>query len=449
VQKATILGGGISGLSTSFHVGHENCVIYEARSSYGGHCRSDLRDGVVWDDGPHVSYGPNMYVHDLFAEAVDQEYQDLRPVMSNYFRGHWIDHPAQSNLYQVPEPLRSECLKSFLNARSKEALHPSPSNYEEWLHQAFGPVFAETFPAAYTRKYWTANPSDLGVDWLAFPSAELPRRAESTQKTRVYYPNIQDIKDGSLGPLGRPTNYVTRFRYPSRGGFVSFLRKFADGARIRYGKALRGIHFGRKELQFEDGTATDYDVLVSTIPLPSLIKFSKDAPQDVTRAAAALKCTNFLLVNVVANHPAPRKEHWVYVYDEDKLSTRISFSERFSPNNTPAAMTGISVEVYGSEYRTLAADHEEIARRVQSELVEMGLVESLSAIGSVHTRFVPTGNPIFDHDRRTALDTIFPFLEDHGVMSLGRFAEWEYLMTHDCVMASRQVAEEVLRRIRA
>ena len=41
----------------------------------------------------------------------------------------------------------------------------------------------------------------------------------------------------------------------------------------------------------------------------------------------------------------------MYVYDEDKLSVRISFTEKFSPNNAPPGKTGIQVEVYGSEYR--------------------------------------------------------------------------------------------------
>ena len=90
MKRVAILGAGISGLSTSYHLGHEKCEIYEAKSYYGGHCYSEFRDGVVWDDGPHVAFGKNMYVHDVYAEAVDQDFQEFVPVMGNYFRGHWI-----------------------------------------------------------------------------------------------------------------------------------------------------------------------------------------------------------------------------------------------------------------------------------------------------------------------------------------------------------------------
>jgi protoporphyrinogen oxidase len=136
---------------------------------------------------------------------------------------------------------------------------------------------------------------------------------------------------------------------------------------------------------------------------------------------------------VAANHPTKRQEHWMYVYDEDKLSVRISVTERFSPNNAPPGTTGISVEVYGSPHRPVPTDHKEVARRVQLELIEMGLIDSIEAVMSTHVRFVPWANVIFDHDR---------------VLTLGRYAEWEYLMTHDCVVASKQIAQKVLSSIR-
>ena len=42
---------------------------------------------------------------------------------------------AQSNLTVVLEPLRTQCLESFLEARSHELKRPT--TYEEWLYQAF------------------------------------------------------------------------------------------------------------------------------------------------------------------------------------------------------------------------------------------------------------------------------------------------------------------------
>ena len=426
MKTVTILGAGLSGLCTSFHVGHDGCEIYEAKPYVGGHIYSDVRGGFTWDDGPHVSYTDNEYVKSLFADSVKDQYVEYETYVSNYYHGHWIEHPAQSNLYQVPDPLRSQCLKSFLDSRAQLASQPKPLNYQDWLYQTFGQVFADTFPAAYTRKYWTTDPVNLGIDWIG---------------KRVFSPNIEDVREGAKGSLNRQTYWVNKWRYPSFGGFLSYAKLFADGARLHHNKTLVKINFSKRQLTFSDGSMASYERLVSTIPLPVLIKCAEDAPQDVGDAAAILRCTNFYLVEVAANHPSKRKEQWMYVYDEDKLSTRISIMEHFSPNNAPASKTGISVEVYGSDYRPLPIDRAEVSCKVQLELIEMGLLESLDSVLSVHVRFVPWGNVIYDHNRRAALDRINAFLDLHGVFSVGRFAEWGYLMTHDCVLQSKRVGD--------
>ncbi len=349
--------------------------------------------------------------------------------MTNYYHGHWIDHPAQSNLYQVPEPLRTECFKSFLESRSQEL--NKPANYQEWLYQAFGRVFAETFPAAYTRKYWTTEPENLGTDWIG---------------ARIYYPSVDDVKGGYQGPLGKSTYWVKRFRYPTRGGFLSFARKLADGARIEYGKSLTKINFAKRTMLFADGFQTNYQTLISTLPLPVLIRCSEDAPDDVRKAAEQLRVTQLYLVDVAARHPAKVKHHWVYVYDEDKLSTRVTMMENLSPRNVPPSCTGMSVEVCGSAYKPLPADRHAVAEKVKAELIEMGLLESPQAVISIHVRYVPWGQVIFDHNRKTALQTINAFLDGAGVIRVGRYADWKYAMTHDCLLKAKHEAEKRLSR---
>jgi protoporphyrinogen oxidase len=425
MKQVTILGAGISGLSASFHFGHQRCVAYEAKPHYGGHVFSFVRDGFTWDDGPHVLFTDSDYVKQVFAEGVDGEFEERVPEVTNYYQGHWIDHPAQSNLYQIPEPLRSQCLESFLASRS-EGLK-KPANYEEWLHQAFGRVFADTFPAAYTRKYWTTEPANLGTDWIG---------------ARVYYPSVDDVKGGYKGPLGKSTYWVKRFRYPSRGGFLPFVRKLGDGARIEYGKTLEKINFAKRRMLFAGGFQTDYETLVSTLPLPVLMRCAEDAPDPVREAAEQLRTTQLYLVDIAARHPAKLKHHWVYIYDEDKLGTRVTMMENLSPHNVPPSCTGMSVEVCGSAYKPLPPDRDEVVRTVKDELIEMGLLESSEAVISANLRYVPWGQVIFDHNRKPALQTINQFLDSVGVIRVGRYAEWKYAMTHDCVLRGKQEADK-------
>jgi protoporphyrinogen oxidase len=432
MNTVTVLGGGISGISVGYYVGPENCLIYEADSHYGGHVYSEEDGGCMWDDGPHVSYTKNEYIQELFADLVDEKFEEVQAEVVNYYKGHWVDHPAQSNLYQIPEPLRSACLDSFIDARvTRAAEMQPPTNYEEWIHQAFGRVFADTFPAAYTRKYWTREPADLGIDWIG---------------KRVYYPKIEDVVAGAKGPLGRSTYWVNLWRYPSKGGFFAYTHKLAAGARIEYNKKLTHINFGKKQLGFADGTKASYETLVTTLPLPVLFQCAEDAPDDVREAAAALKATRLLLVRIVANHPSVRKEPWLYVYDEDKIGTRISIQENFSPYNAPPGKTAMSVEVCGSDFKPLPTDREALVEQAKRELIDMGMLEGLDAVHSVSIRYCPWGQVIYDHNRRAALDRINKFLESFGVIRAGRYSQWGYMMTHDCVLRGKKIAEHLSNR---
>jgi protoporphyrinogen oxidase len=423
-----VLGAGISGLAVSQHLHHKDTVIFEQRPYYSGHIHSEAVDGFVWDDGPHISFTANKYVQDFLADMVDGAYEVVATKASNYFRGHWIAHPAQVNLYQVPEPLRSACLDSFLASRDANG---TPSNYRDWIHMAFGEVFADTFPAAYTRKYWTVDPVDLATEWVG---------------NRVMKPSIDEVTAGAKGSIGIQTVHyaVSReSRYPTNGGFMAYAHKMARGANIRLNCALKQVSFGSRQLRFSDGSEVSYRRLVSTIPLKSLIRLSTDAPPAVRNAAEKLTCTNFLRVDVAVNHPARRPETWMYVYDEDKLSVRLSHMEHFSPNNAPAGCSAIQVEVYGSEYRPVPTDLEKVKSTVVAELVEMGLIDHADAVRYANVKFVPQGNPIFDHNRAPAMRTITEFLDHHGVLLVGRYAEHKYLMTDACVISARRAAAMV------
>jgi protoporphyrinogen oxidase len=235
---------------------------------------------------------------------------------------------------------------------------------------------------------------------------------------------------------------VKRFRYPSRGGVLSFARKLGDGAHIEYEKTLEKINFAKRRMLFAGGFQTDYETLVSTLPLPVLIRCAEDAPEKVREAAEQLRTTQLYLVDIAARHPAKLKHHWVYIYDEDKLGTRVTMMENLSPHNVPPECTGMSVEVCGSAYKPLPPDRDAVADTVKNELIEMGLLESRNAVISTNVRYAPWGQVIFDHNRRSALQTVNAFLDSVGVIRVGRYAEWKYAMTHDCVLRAKHEADK-------
>lgn len=469
-----ILGAGLSGLSASHHLGHENCLLLERSPHPYGHIHSEFLNGFTWDEGPHVSFTKNDYVKELFFQSVDWEFEEYPIRTTNYYHSHWIDHPAQSNLYQVPEPLRSACIASFLEA-GKTQHTTDPANYQEWLNRSLGKVFAETFSAAYTRKYWTVDPVDLTWKWVG---------------PRVFRPRTEDILQGSRGPLPAQTHYISQVRYPKNGGYQSFAKKLKDGAEIHLDSEVAQIDLREKTVYLASGKTIPFETLISTIPLPVFISSCVDVPKEIKEAADALACSSALLINVEVAHTTSRPENWIYVYDEEKWSTRINCTELLSPNNAPSGCSGIQVEVYFSKFRPQLLSDAEIAEQVVEELIEMGLIRSRDLKGGGlqpeevtpkdhplglppgsirwHTKKIPWANVIFDHPREPALDRIFGWLEPFGLhrepddlepftnwedagnkpiqgslVMAGRFAQWKYFWTDDCVLRGRQLATEI------
>lgn len=451
-----ILGAGLSGASCSYHLGHENCVVLEKSHRPGGHIAVDCRDGFVWDPGPHVSFTKNAYVRELFASSVEGGLHELDVTTVNYFEGHWVDHPAQTALYQVPEPLRSECLASLLAARESAPPTPRTSNYRQWLESSSGEVFTRTFAGPYTRKYWTRGPADMTTDWVG---------------TRVLHPQVDDVIRGSRGPLGRKTHYITAARYPKKGGFQSFARTLFAGARIEFGAEAVSVDLKRRTVRTADGRLFTYSTLINTLPLPIFVGMCAHVPAVIQEAALTLSCSQLLLVNVIAPHPTRRPEHWIYVYDSDKLSTRINCTETLAAANAPAGWTGVQVEVYFSRHRPLEVSPTEVGPRVLAELIHMGLVDPSECEdpGNIdhHIRYSPWANVIFDHDTRPALDQIWTWLEQYGLerepddlspltdwerrvpsgsslsrlVMAGRFGQWKYYWTDDCVLRGKMVGD--------
>lgn len=448
-MSVTILGAGLAGISSSWHYGHENCVLFEKSIFHGGHASTETRFGFTYDHGPHVSFTKHDYVRELFAVNTNGQFAEYPVRTRNFYQGSWIEHPAQAHLWQVPEIIRKQCADEMTAAATRDA--QASENYADWLFQAYGPTFARTFPFAYTRKYWTVEPELLTVDWLG------PRMPKLS---------LNEIHAGLIPETYQNLHYITQIRYPQHGGYQSFFEPMATHARIQLGQEIVSIDLAAKRLWFADGGYHDYTKLVSTLPLPDFINRCQDVPSHVRHAASLLDCSQLLLVDVFAPHLQKIPGHWFYVYDEDKWSTRIHILERLASSNSPSGWTGVQSEVYFSKHKPLTKKPQQIADEVAEELVTMGFVDAeLLANGSCHVqwRWSPYANVIFTHARKDALNCIWEWLGMHGLeresddlnafsnwpgeivsgdlVMAGRFAQWKYFWTDDCILRGLQIAK--------
>ncbi|MGH2607707.1 MAG: protoporphyrinogen/coproporphyrinogen oxidase, partial [Tepidiformaceae bacterium] len=305
-----ILGAGMAGFGAAHHLqgAGARSTIYEMRDHYGGHTASYRFDrGFVFDEGGHVSFTKDERLQRLLSENVNHDYQTLTTRVNNYWRGYWIKHPAQCNLYGLPADLVVRVLQDFIATRQAEPRELC--TYQDWLFATYGRTFAETFPMEYGLRYHTTTADNMTTDWIG---------------PRLYQPSLEEVLRGALGPASPDVHYISHFRYPSHGGFASYLRPFAERADLRLKHQVVAIDARTRELRFSNGARSRYDQLISSVPLPELIPMIAGTPQDVLAAAGRLACTTAVIVTLGVNRPDFIDAHWTYFYDRDIFFTRIS-----------------------------------------------------------------------------------------------------------------------------
>lgn len=431
-MTTTIIGAGIAGLCAAdgLRRAGRSVVVYERRTGWGGHTSSDEFAGHWFDEGPHLSFTRDERVRRLFAEAAGDAggLEELPARITNYFQGSWVEHPAQVHLRGLPAELVTACIVDMADTIARP---PEISTYADWLVAMYGRTFAETFPFRYTRKYWTVEADRLGVDWVG---------------PRMQRPTLDQMVRGALDPaVSGDFHYLQNYRYPSRGGFASFLGRLDPGDALRSGKDVVDVDLGARRLHFADGTSDEYDELVSTMPLDLLVQKLRGVPipEEVRDAGRALLCTSVVLVDLCIDREDLFDHEWFYVYDEDISFARAHLPSMLAPTMSPPGQGSLQAEVYFSRERPLETAPEELPARVAQELVGMGLLRSTDEVVAGRARTLSHANVVFDHSRAEALAVIKPFLAEHGIVLAGRYGEWEYHWTDDAANSGWRAAATI------
>ena len=431
MAKLVILGAGMAGFGAAhrLHTQGLESTLFEKHPYYGGHTASFRYDnGFLFDEGPHVSFTDDTRIQSLLAESVHDQYQTVPYKVNNYWKGHWIKHPAHCNLHGLPPDFVVKILQDFIRAQQRD--DRKIANYEQWLFASYGEEFARCFPMEYTKKFHTTTADNMSTDWLG---------------PRMYKPKLEEVLYGCLSPTTPDYHYVTEFRYPTNGGFVSYFNSFLNQTRLQLGHQVVSINPKQKELSFSHGATARFDGLVSSIPLPDLVPMIVGVPADVLEAAHKLTCSGCMLVNIGVDREDISENTVTYFYDQDILFTRLSFPHLMSRSNVPPGAGSIQAEVYYSKkYRPLELTPEQCINRVTADLYRCGLLHQEDRILFSNTIDCPYANVIFDLERADALAAVHGYLDEVGIAYCGRYGEWNYTWTDQAFKSGEKAAQRVL-----
>lgn len=432
-SNIAIIGSGMAGLGAAYRLRSLGIAstMYDKNSYYGGHTASFQFDGgFLFDDGPHISFTKDPRIQDLLADGVDQEYETIQINLNNYWHGYWPQHPAQLHLHGLPQDVIIKVIADFVEESRKP--ERTVANYAEWLVASFGRTFAELFPMEYTRKYHLTTADNLSTDWLG---------------PRFYRPTLEEMLRGALAPTAENVHYITHFRYPKQGGFMSYLKKLVPHDGVKLNHELVSIDPRENRLFFSNGTVAGYDALISSVPLPDLIGMIRGVPQDVVQASRRLACSTCVLVNVGVDRTDLSKAHMTYFYDSDVCFARLHFPHMLSIHNAPPNTGSIQAEVYFSEkYKPMTGTPEAWIQPVIRDLRRCGLLREEDRILFSNAMLVKYANIIFDLERTEALRIVHGYLDDIGISYCGRYGDWGYLWTDESFVSGEGAAQKVVDR---
>jgi len=335
---------------------------------------------------------------------------------------------VQTNLRGLPTDLVVKIIEDFVAARGAE---PAASpDYARWLRDTYGTTFAETFPMTYGRKYHTTAMDQLTTDWIG---------------PRMYRPSLDEVVRGALGDPVADTHYVDTFRYPSRGGFMSYLEPFAERFDLALDHRLVRLDPDRKLVGFANGVEIEYEQVISSIPLPDLVPLIVNVPDEVSAAASRLAFTQAVMINIGVDRRDVSETAITYFYDEDVVFSRVNLPHMFSPHNAPPDCGTIQAEVYFSDkYHPFAGEPADLVAPVLDDLRRCGFIRETDSILLEEPIVNRYANIIYDHDRAAALDVVHGYLRDAAIHLCGRYGNWDHAWTDEAFLSGERAAESAL-----
>jgi UDP-galactopyranose mutase len=461
--RTVIVGAGPTGLSAAYHL-QEGAVLLEKNANVGGWCRSIDDDGFTFDYAGHIMFSNDPYVLKLYDVLLGDNlhWQDREAWI--YSKQVYTRYPFQGALYGLPPKVITECIVGAVEARfgAIDAAAPAAAapvktvedccadgtacvanataiaprkrdtqNFEEFIYKVWGNGIAKHFAIPYNRKLWTVPLSEMETSWLG---------------GRVPLPDLEQIIEGALEPVAKPMGPNARFGYPLKGGFQALMEGFLPHIKGKVELNATAAQLLPREhvLVMADGSRYRYEHLISTMPLPQLVKLAgAEAPDEVRAAARGLRHLSVRCVNLGVARENVTDKHWIY-YPEDTIFHRIFVQGNASPYCNPPGGFGLTCEISYSPWKPLPLDGQALIDRCIQDCIDVTMLRPDDRIITANMVDMPYAYVVYDHARAANVALVKDWLARYDIILAGRYSEWEYYNSDHAFIAGKKAAETVL-----
>ena len=338
-----IIGSGPTGLSAAYHL-DEDYLILERDSRIGGLCKSEYINGFTFDYAGHIMFTGDDYARSMFEKLLTDPKTGEKNVHYQareawcYQKGVHTLYPFQANTYGLPQEVIQECIVGLAKAYLENGDKPASeyANFHEWMWGTYGEGICKHFMDCYNRKIWKIDLREMSHEWLS---------------GRVPMPKIEQIIEGAIKPGIADMGPNAYFGYPLRGGYQALMNGWGNILgrdcidSIRTETSIEQVDLKNKSVRDQNGNEWGYKRLVTTMPLPELVRRIKNLPSDVKAAGESLRHTSIQCVFIGLNRNRMDKYHWIYYPEPDIFFHRIFVQGNASPYNQPEGCSNYIAEI--------------------------------------------------------------------------------------------------------
>lgn len=427
-----IVGAGLAGLSTAYHLTGMPYRVYEREDEVGGLCRSYRKDGFTFDYTGHLLHFRQPEIKALVERLLAGKLQSHRRKSFIYSHQTYTEYPFQVNTHGLPPEVVRECLLGFIGTITAPAPASKDRSFKQWILDNLGEGMAKHFMVPFNEKLWQVSLDELTSDWVSW---------------LVPKPELKDVISGALGIKDKAFGYNPSFLYPAEDGIRALPDSFLHSiTNLKNRIELVEIDTKRRRALFRDRSSGEsltehYESLVSTIPVPELLRRCIDMPAHLKEAAEGLRWVSVYNLNLGVAREQVSDKHWLYFPEPEFPFYRVGFPMNFSPALGRVGCSSMYVEM--SHRPTEHQSPEQLVSRARSGLEHVGILRPedeivVSDVKDLHYAYV-----YYDRHRARVLPTILAELERRGIYSIGRYGRWEHTSMEDAIGQGKQMAERL------
>ncbi|MGE4385611.1 MAG: NAD(P)/FAD-dependent oxidoreductase [Endomicrobiaceae bacterium] len=424
-----VIGAGISGLSFGYFF-KDTCLIFEKESVAGGLCKSVKDKGFTFDYSGHFIHIKDKKIKKFLEKILGKKLLTVKRNAAIYFRGRLIPFPFQANLYYLDDNEKKECIKGIEERKNVKIYDDMP--FIDWCKAMFGNGITKYFMEPYNQKLWSYDLKKLTAAWTA-PFVPKPS-AESIIET-AYKKN--DVKYG----------YNSEFYYPSEAGCGAVAESLFKKLKqyVLTNVKTENIDWKNKFV-FAGGRKYAYDNLISTQPLPELIKQLKNPPKIISNCLRKLSVSSVRCVNIGIKYKRElpkliQGKHWIYFPDKEYPFYRIGIYSNVCAGIAPKKCYSLYVEFSDHENK-----YENKCESMICYLKKAGVMNADDEVMTINVIDIPYAYVIFDKNKKKTLEIIKTFLNKNNIYITGRYGAWEYSFMEKNIIDAKNLAVELNKK---